>query len=112
MTKKHAKLSSMQRVSMKHGFLMISAPYLGSCGPVFKSRSGRAVELMTICVVLHCTEPFIITPSSWYDFNPCPAEPGYTNVPCFANSVDPDQLASEEANWSGSAMFGIKYANL
>ena len=22
-----------------------------------------------------------------------------------ANSVDPDQLASEEANWSGSTMF-------
>ena len=27
--------------------------------------------------------------------NPCPAEPGYT-MP--ANSVDPDQLASSEAN--------------
>ena len=26
--------------------------------------------------------------------NPCPAEPGYA----FANSVDPNQLASEEAN--------------
>ena len=29
--------------------------------------------------------------------------------PAFANSVDPDQLASEEANWSGSALFVIKY---
>ena len=29
-----------------------------------------------------------------------------------ANSVDPDQLASEEANWSGSALFAIKYVNL
>ena len=27
-------------------------------------------------------------------------------------SVDPDQLASEEANWSGSALFVIKYVNL
>ena len=37
---------------------------------------------------------------------PCPAEP-------FANSVDPDQLASEEeANWSGSALFAIMYVNL
>ena len=27
----------------------------------------------------------------------------------YANSVDPDQLASEEANWSGSALFAIKY---
>ena len=34
------------------------------------------------------------------------------DIPCFANSVDPDQLASEEANWSGSALFAIKYANL
>ena len=31
--------------------------------------------------------------------------------PAFANSVEPDQLASEEANWSGSALFAIKYVN-
>ena len=37
-------------------------------------------------------------------------KPGYT-MP-FTNSVDPDQLASEEANWSGSALFAIKYVNL
>ena len=28
-----------------------------------------------------------------------------------ANSVDPDHLVSEEANWSGSALFVIKYVN-
>ena len=39
--------------------------------------------------------------------NPCPAE-----HPAFANSVHPDQLASEEANWSGSALFAIRYVNL
>ena len=32
--------------------------------------------------------------------------------PDFANSVGPDQLASDEANWSGSARFAIKYVNL
>ena len=31
--------------------------------------------------------------------------------PC-ANSVDRDQLASEEANWYGSTLFAIKYVNL
>ena len=31
--------------------------------------------------------------------------------PVLANSVDPDQLASSEANWSGSALFVIKYMN-
>ena len=41
--------------------------------------------------------------------NPCPAEPRYT-LPL--QSVDPDQLASEEANWSGFALFAIKYVNL
>ena len=41
--------------------------------------------------------------------NPSPAEPA---LPAFANSVDPDQLASEEANWSGSALFVIKYVTL
>ena len=30
-------------------------------------------------------------------------------MPCL-NSVNPDQLASEEANWSGSALF-IQYVN-
>ena len=29
--------------------------------------------------------------------------------PVFANSADPDQLASEEANYSGSAMLAINY---
>ena len=29
--------------------------------------------------------------------------------PVLANSVDPDQLASEEAKWSGAALFVIKY---
>ena len=39
------------------------------------------------------------------------------DIPCLC-SVDPDQLASEEANWSseanwsGSALFVIKYVNL
>ena len=41
--------------------------------------------------------------------NPCPAERGYS-LPL--QTVDPDQLASEEANWSGSALFVIKYVNL
>ena len=35
-------------------------------------------------------------------FNPSPA---------FENSVDPDELASEEASWSGSSLFAIKYIN-
>ena len=30
----------------------------------------------------------------------------------FANSRDPDHLASEESNWSGSALFVIQYVNL
>ena len=34
-----------------------------------------------------------------------------TTCPVLANSVDPDQLASEEANWSGSVLFVIKYVN-
>ena len=34
------------------------------------------------------------------------------DIPWFANSVNPDQLASEEANWSGSALFVIHYVNL
>ena len=33
------------------------------------------------------------------------------SCPVLTNSVDPDQLASEEDNWSGSALFVIKYVN-
>ena len=32
--------------------------------------------------------------------------------PSFANSKDPDQLASEEAKWSGCDLFAIEYVNL
>ena len=32
-----------------------------------------------------------------------------TTCPVLANNVYPDQLASKEANWSGSALFVIKY---
>ena len=32
--------------------------------------------------------------------------------PVFAHSVDPDQLASEEVNWSGSVPFDIQHAAL
>ena len=35
-----------------------------------------------------------------------------TTCPVLANSVDPDHLASEEADWSGSALFVIKYVNV
>ena len=35
-----------------------------------------------------------------------------TTCPVLANSVDPDQLASEEANWSGSALFVVKFVNM
>ena len=34
-----------------------------------------------------------------------------TSCPVLANSVDPDQMASEEANWSGFALFVIEYVN-
>ena len=34
-----------------------------------------------------------------------------TTRPVLSNSVHPDQLASEEANWSASALFVIKYVN-
>ena len=36
------------------------------------------------------------------------------NTTCLvlANSVDPDQLASEEANWSETTLFVIQYVNL
>ena len=41
--------------------------------------------------------------------NPRPAEPGYA---LSLQTVDPDQLAAEEANWSGSALFNVQYVNL
>ena len=40
---------------------------------------------------------------------PSPAEPGYALS--FLNSVDPDHLASEDANWSESALFVFQFVN-
>ena len=34
------------------------------------------------------------------------------DMPCLCKNVDPDQLASEEANYSGSTLFGVKCVNL
>ena len=45
------------------------------------------------------------------NLNPSLAEHDMPTCPVLANSVDPDQLASEEANLSGSALFVIKYVN-
>ena len=36
----------------------------------------------------------------------------FTTTPTFANSVDLDQMASEEAIWSGSTLFVIQFVNL
>ena len=36
----------------------------------------------------------------------------FTTTPTFANSVDPDQMASEEAIWSGPTLFVIQFMNL
>ena len=34
------------------------------------------------------------------------------DIPAITNIVDPDKLASEKANWSGSALFAIQYRNM
>ena len=36
----------------------------------------------------------------------------FTTTPTFANSVDPDQMASEEAIWSGATLFVFQFLNL
>ena len=36
----------------------------------------------------------------------------FTTTPTFANSVDPDQMASEDDIWSGSTLFVILFVNL
>ena len=54
--------------------------------------------------ILHVSTEYVLE-----QVNTSLAEP---TCPVLADSVDPDQLASEEANWSGSALFAIKYVNL
>ena len=74
-------------------------------------REGRASRLWHFLWIFTCIS--FITHSHIAIINPSPAELSWTQIyPAFANSVDPDQLASEEANWSGSALFAIQYVNL
>ena len=44
----------------------------------------------------------------WRIVNPYPAE---HDNPTFANIVDPDQMASKEAIWSGSTLFVMQFVN-
>ena len=53
----------------------------------------------------------VLPPHYFFSFQPLTILLLSTTCPVLANSVDPDQLASEEANWSGSALFVIKYVN-
>ena len=57
---------------------------------------------------LHCLQRQGISGFSRTKISPTLAK---HDMPVWANNVDPDQLASEEANWSGSALFVIKYVN-
>ena len=86
--------------------------------PVDLDQTVCPLQTIIICTVyLHCLcflnknpiYKFHIYPIYW-DTLP---QSCWTRIcPAFASSVDPDQLASEEANWSGSALFVIKYVNL
>ena len=61
---------------------------------------------------LHCLQNRVYTGSAGQELK-LPWSYWTRIYPAFANSVDPDQLASEEASWSGSALFAIiKYVNL
>ena len=46
---------------------------------------------------------------TWFHASKKPLSCWTRIYPVFANSVDPNQLASEEANWSGSKLFAIKF---
>ena len=52
---------------------------------------------------INLTDPTVSNLQIWFTFLSL-----NTTCPVLANSVDPDQLASSEANWSGSALFVIK----
>ena len=77
-----------------------------------KMRSGKS--LITLCECAGWSESslsvhiwrYVFSHVALYEvnvFNSSPAEPGY--VLPLKNGVDRGQLASEEANWSGSALF-------
>ena len=77
--------------------------HLGSSSAVWKTKAVfNSHGLVHFCYLTHCVYmlSFVLT---LLLLN--------TACPVLANSVDPDQLASEEANWSGSALFVIKYVN-
>ena len=66
-----------------------------------------------VLLLFHNNEwSFVIREEKWNQ-NLTPYLSCWTQIgPTFENSVDPDQLASEEANWSGSALFVIENVNL
>ena len=79
-------------------------------GTVFFAKISKKSYITLIFNVIYDLVGMMRYEFYFLHFNSCHAEPGYTLA--FANSVDPDQLTSEETNWSGSALFAIKYVNL
>ena len=71
---------------------------------------------INICIIpsiqvgfwINITPRIIFLPGVHFLLNPSLAE---QDMPCLNKSVGPDQLTSEEANRSGSALFVIKYVN-
>ena len=64
------------------------------CGPI-----SALFAILSKCLVHHCRvvkEEYLVIILGYFFLNPYSAEPGYT-LP-LQNSVDPDQLASKEAN--------------
>ena len=81
-----------------------------TCTSIFHFVSSPTQSIYIYCTVcaLIVPTPHLLTILSKIWLTPLLLN---TMCPLSANSVDPDQLASEEANWSGSTLFVIKYVN-
>ena len=64
-------------------------------------------ERFEIAAIFNKNTRYVIKLSCWTRI-----WPAFSNRSIGFFSVDPDPMASEEANWSGSALFVVQYVNL
>ena len=65
-----------------------------------------------IKTIYHFIKPFLVKTSFFEEPLKLNFYPAVHDNPYFANSADPDQMASSEAIWSGSTLFVNQFVNL
>ena len=70
-------------------------------GTMYLSKENFTCPIVQISLYLSVLKQFTLSKTVW----------NHVDINSIVNSVDPDQLASDEASWSGSTLFLMQHVN-